>query len=376
MKWSFKIGSAFGIELRIHVTFFLIILWAAYVWGVAYNRGWPGAFYGALVIVVLFACVVIHELCHSRMAQHYGAEVASITLLPIGGVSMLKQMPEEPMKEFWVTVVGPASNVVIAIIILPFIYLVPNPVGGPFGALTSANLLTGISLQAFVSYMFLINLLLAGFNLIPAFPLDGGRLLRSILARRMTYVRATRIAVLTGQAFAFALGIFGLLTLNPIIIIIAIFVYMGAEAEGAGAEMKNVLSGLKVSQAVTGHVKTVAPDDSLADVVHYVLHEYQEDFPVVKEGRLEGVLTRSHLIKGLHSLGPEGKVGQVMETDFPVVSANAPFSEVYQKMNETRLKAVPVMEDGHLIGMVTLEHLSEVFMLLTSTDRPLMPASK
>ena len=375
MKWSFKIGRLFDIELRIHITFFLIILYAAYIWGVGYNQGWPGAFYGALLISALFVCVVIHELCHSRMAQYYGGEVASITLLPIGGVSMLKNMPDDPSKEFWVTIVGPISNIVIGILLIPFLYLVPNQVDGTWGAFTNADVLTGISIQGFVSYLLLINFLLAIFNLLPAFPLDGGRVLRSLLAQRMSYVRATRAAVTTGQVFAFILGITGLLLGAWLWVIIAVFIYMGAEAEGSGAEMKTVLSRLTVGQAVSDETKVVGPDQRLGEVVTIVLHAFQEDFPVVEGGRIVGVLTRANLINGLHSLGPNSTVSQVMEKEFPVVDANARFSEVYEKMNASGIKAIPVVENNRLKGMVTLEHLSEVFLLLSSTDEPLSPAA-
>lgn len=372
MRWSFKVGTAFGIELRIHVTFFLILLWAAYIWGVEYNQGVAGAFYGALVISILFACVVIHELSHSRMAQHYGAEVASITLLPIGGVSLLKKMPEGPAKELAVSIVGPLSNIVIGAVLGVVYAALPGKT--PLATTDQfTEVITGISLQGFVLYMLLINFTLAAFNMIPAFPLDGGRVLRSILAKRMSYVKATRTAVLVGQMFAFALGIAGLLLGTWLWIIIAIFIYMGAEQEGAGAEMKTVLSRLKVGQAVTGRVKTLSPDDLLGDVVAIVIHSYQEDFPVLLNGQLVGILTRSNLINGLHRLGPGGRVSQVMERDFPVVTTDAPFSEAYEKMNQARLKAVPVMVNDRLVGMITLEHLSDVFMLLSATDKPIMP---
>lgn len=372
MKWSFKVGRLFGIELRIHITFFLIIAYAAYIWGVGYEGGAAGAVYGAFLISLLFVCVVIHEMCHSLMAIHFGGEVSSITLLPIGGVSLLKNMPEEPTKELFVSVVGPLSNVVIAVL-LGFVYvLIPNK-AETLTAEQFADLITGISFQGLVTYMLIINLLLAVFNLLPAFPLDGGRVLRSILAQRMSYVRATRAAVTAGQVFAFILGIAGLLLGAWLWILIAIFIYMGAEQEGAGAEMKTVLSRLTVGQAATGNVKVLSPRDRLSEVVAVVLHAYQEDFPVIDGDRLEGVLTRANLIAGLHRLGPEGTVGQIMETDFPVVNPDAPFSEVYQKMNESGIKAIPVVENGKLIGMVTLEHLSEVFMLMTATDKPLFP---
>lgn len=373
MKWSFKVARVFGIELRIHITFFLIIAWAAYIWGVEFNGGTSGAIYGAFLVSLLFICVIIHELCHSRMAQHYGAEVASITLLPIGGVSLLKNMPEEPRKEFWVSIVGPLSNVVIAMMLAVVYAALPGKV---IASTTeqATDILMGVSLQGLVEYMLLINLMLAVFNLIPAFPLDGGRVLRSILAQRMSYVRATRAAVVIGQSFAFILGIGGLLIGQWLWIIIAIFIYMGAEQEGAGAQMKTVLSQLKVGQAVTGNVQLLAPGQSLSQVVTLVLHGFQEDFPVVDEtGEVVGVLTRANLISGLHVKGPEVRVGEVMERVFPVVEADEPFSRVYEKMNDSGIKAVPVMENGHLLGMVTLEHLSEVFMLLSSTDAPLAP---
>ncbi len=372
MKWSFKVARVFNIDLRIHITFFLIIAYAAFIWGSVYGQGWSGAVYGAFLISVLFICVVIHELCHSRMAQHYGADVASITLLPIGGVSLLKNMPDEPSKEFWVTIVGPFSNLVIAAL-LGIVYIF---IPGKVDSATSeefVNVLTGISLQGFFLYMLIINVLLAVFNLLPAFPLDGGRVLRSLLAQRMPYVRATRIAVTTGQVFAFVLGITGLLIGAWLWIIIAIFIYMGAESEGAGAEMKTVLSSLTVGQAVEDGTRTLTPGQSLGDVVGIVLHSFQEDFPVVEEGKLVGVLTRANLISGLHSLGPDAPVSRAMEKEFPVVDAGAPFSEVYEKMNSSGIKAVPVLDSGKLMGVVTLAHMSEVFMLLSSTNEPILP---
>ncbi|MHB1389635.1 MAG: site-2 protease family protein [Thermoleophilia bacterium] len=372
MKWSFKIGRAFGIQLRVHVTFFLIIAYAAYIWGVSDGGGVSGAVYGSFLITLLFACVVIHELCHSLMAIHFGGEVASITLLPIGGVSLLKNMPEEPRKELWVSVVGPLSNVVIALL-LGIVYVALPGRTAVASIDDFANVLTAISVEGFITYMLVINLMLAVFNMLPAFPLDGGRVLRSLLSLRMSPVRATRLAVTIGQMFAFGLGLAGVLLGAWLWIVVAVFIYMGAGQEGAGAQTKSILSGLRVRQALTGNVRVMAPTDRLSVVVTEMMHLFQEDFPVVEGERLAGVLTRSDLIRGLHDLGPEAAVSQVMTKDFPVVDADAPFSEVYQKMNETGVKAVPVLENGKLLGLVTLEHLSEVFMLLTTTQRPTPP---
>ena len=290
MKWSFKIGRIFGIDLRVHITFFLIVAWAAYIWGDRYGGGTAGAVYGSLLILLLFVCVVIHELCHSRMAQHYGAEVTSITLLPIGGLSLLKKMPDDPRKEMWVSLVGPASNLVIAALLAVVLVLVPGK-GAMWPEETFLDLIFGISVQGAVVYLLFINVMLSAFNLIPAFPLDGGRVLRSILAQRMPYLKATRLAVTTGQVFAFILGIAGLLLGAWIWILIAIFIYMGAEQEGAQTEMKTVLSRLKVADAITGQVKVLSPDQSLREVVSLTLHSFQEDFPVLRDGKLVGVWT-------------------------------------------------------------------------------------
>lgn len=372
MKWSFKIGRAFGIQLRVHITFFLIVIWAAYVWGVSYGHGTPGAIYGSLMILLLFVCVVIHELSHSRMAQYYGAEVESITLLPIGGLALLKKMPEDPRKEMWVSVVGPLSNVLIAALLALLLLAIPGK-AAPETAEEFLDLVTGLSLRGAVIYLFSINIMLALFNLIPAFPLDGGRVLRSILAQHMPFPRATRVAVITGQLFAVFLAISGLWLGAWIWILIAIFIYMGADAEGSRAEMKTVLSRLKVADAVTGKMKVLAPEQSLGEVVAFMLHSYQEDFPVLREGKLVGVLTHADLIKGLDRGGPQLPVSEAMETSFPVVSPDAPFSEVYDKISETRVKAVPVVDEGRLLGMVTLEHLSQVFMLISSSNKPDIP---
>lgn len=377
MKWSFKIGRLLGIELRVHLTFFLIVAWAAYVWGADAENQTQGAIYGAFIIIMLFICVVIHEMAHSKMAQHFGAGVASITLLPIGGVSQLKSMPEEPKKELLVSVVGPLSNVVIAALLAVVWLLLPNRVSlTSMSADELLNFLTSVSLQGFITYMLVINIMLALFNLVPAFPLDGGRVLRSILAMFMPSIQATRIAKTIGQGLALAFGVAGVFAQNPIWVVIAVFIFFGASQEGSGAEMKNILTRLTVRQALTGKHDVVKPDTPLGDVVNIALHSYQEDFPVLgNKGQLVGLLTRGNLLAGLHKLGSDAPVREVMEKEFPTVSPDADFAEVFEKMNESRLKAIPVVDNSYFLGIITLEHLSEVFNLLSVTDQaPARPA--
>lgn len=372
MKWSFKIGRLLGIELRIHLSFFLIVAWAAYIWGSSSVNQTEGAAYGVLIISMLFLCVVIHELAHSKMAQHYGAEVDSITLLPIGGVSQLKSMPEEPKKELMVSVVGPLSNVVIAALLLVLLTLLPNkePIAGMTGD-EFMDFIIGVSLQGFLTYMLLINVMLAVFNLLPAFPLDGGRVLRSLLAMFMPSVQATRIAKTIGQVLALGLGTAGLLVGQIFWVIIAVFIFFGAGQEGAGAEMKNILTRLTVRQALTGRFDSVGPDMPLGDVVNIALRSYQEDFPVLDDtGKLVGLLTRSNLLGGLHQRGPDARVSEFMEANFPSVGPDDDFSRVFERMNESRLKAIPVVDGDDLLGIITVEHLSEVFNLLSATGQP------
>lgn len=375
MKWSFKIGRLLGIDLRIHLTFFLIVAWAAYVWGSSSANQVEGGAYGVLIISMLFLCVVIHELAHSKMAQHYGAEVASITLLPIGGVSQLKSMPDEPKKELLVSIVGPLSNVVIAAMLLVLLALLPNKqsITGMSGD-EFMDFIIGVSLQGFLTYMLLINIMLAVFNLLPAFPLDGGRVLRSLLAMFMPSVQATRIAKTIGQTLALGLGVAGLLLGQFIWVIIAVFIFFGASQEGAGAEMKNILTRLTVRQALTGRFDSVRPDMPLGEVVNIALRSYQEDFPVLNDtGQLVGLLTRGNLLGGLHQRGPDARVSEVMETQYPVVGPDADFASVFERMNESRLKAIPVVDNGNFLGIITIEHLSEVFNLLSATDRAPAP---
>ncbi|RJQ47725.1 MAG: site-2 protease family protein [Gaiellales bacterium] len=369
MKWSFKIGRLLGIELRVHLTFFLIVAYAAYAFA-SFNSDNPqaGAVYGAFVITVLFLCVVIHEMAHSKMAIHFGAEVDSITLLPIGGVSQLKSMPDEPKKELLVSIVGPLTNVIIALLLLPVVLF--N--WGSLASMTAEEFLDFLlkpSFLGFFTYILFINVMLAVFNLMPAFPLDGGRVLRSVLSMFMPSIQATRIAKTVGQTLAFLLGMVGLYTGAYLWIIIAVFIFFGASQEATGAEMKNILEKLTVRQALTGRHDAVRPEMPLGDVVNIALHSYQEDFPVLGgEGQLVGLLTRSNLLVGLHQRGPGASVGDVMVTEFPTVAPDADFARVFEKMNESGLKAIPVVDNGLFLGIITLEHLSEVFNLLSATE--------
>jgi Zn-dependent protease/predicted transcriptional regulator len=366
MKWSYNLFKVFGIDVRVHVTFLLIVVYFAFFWGVLREPGgWGGALYGVMLVILLFALVVIHELTHSRVAQAYGIQVRNITLLPIGGMAMMGDFPRDPRKELAISVAGPASNLVIAAIMAA-------------GALLFVDRAVLSDLELFFQaasrrdprgtylYLMAINVALAVFNLIPAFPLDGGRVFRAALSLWMGRERASRIAVGVGQILALLMGIYGLLTGNLLLILVATFIYFGAQAEGSGDDVGRVLGQLRVSQAVNTRVEGAMPSQAIGELAARLFHSYQVDFPVLEGGRVVGVMTRARLISSLGSDGPDRLVGEVMRKDFPVAALDERLFDAFARMRSQGVKAMPVMEGERLIGMVSMEDISEVYALMSA----------
>jgi stage IV sporulation protein FB len=353
MGWSFPIGTVKGTVIRLHVTFVLFLVFI----GVShYTQGGPGAaLEGVLFMALLFLCVLLHEFGHIFAARRYGIQTPDIVLLPIGGVARLERIPEEPAQELVVALAGPAVNVVIAAVLLLLLGGLPpaegtevqNPGVGLLARLASANI-------------FLVL-----FNLIPAFPMDGGRVLRAFLASRMGYARGTQIAAQVGQAAAFALGLWGLLGGNVMLLFIALFVYMAASSEAHAAQMRQVSRGVMVDDAMVTRFESLTPDSRVEDAVECLLRTTQHEFPVVDgAGRLRGVLTRDEMIKALKERGPETPVLEVMRADIPVVRGRGNLDEALRLMQEGRLPAVGVTDvDGRLIGLVTPENVGEMMMV-------------
>jgi Zn-dependent protease len=285
MGWSIPIGRVLGTEIRLHLTFVLFLLWigaAHYAQG-----GWDAAMQGVAFMGLLFACVVLHEFGHVLAARRYGVQTPDITLLPIGGVARLERIPEEPAQELVVALAGPAVNVVIAALL----YLA---LGGfvPEGGLEIDN--PGVGL---LERLLAANIFLVVFNLIPAFPMDGGRVLRAFLAYRFGYARGTQIAATVGQALAFAFGLWGLVGGNPMLVFIALFVYLAATSEAHAAQMRDVSRGMIVDDAMVTRFEALTPASRVADAVECLLRTTQHEFPVVDAaGRLLGLLTRDEMI--------------------------------------------------------------------------------
>ncbi len=358
MGWSLPIFRVAGIQLRIHVTFVLLIAWLAF--GYYAQGGSPAAAEGVIFVLLLFLCVVLHEFGHALAAKSFGINTPDITLLPIGGVARLERMPEEPKQELLIAVAGPAVNVVIALGLFVAGGSFINPFINP-----AAPERVGL-----VSQLLIINVLLVAFNLLPAFPMDGGRVLRALLATRMSYARATQIAATVGQGFAFIFGFIGLIW-NPFLIFIALFVYIGASQEAALAQMKDVSRRFPVSSAMVREFRTLPENATLEEAVDALLATSQHDFPVVDEtGNVAGVLTRHDLIAALRKNDPALRVGDVMRRNIPTVTTGTRFEEAFRIMQECNCPAVPVLDSmKRLVGLLTPENVTELMMIQSAMPR-------
>ncbi len=371
MNWSITLGTIKGIEIKVHLTFLLVILWAAVEGGVGTGGELRGALFGVLFILILFVCVVLHELGHSLQAMKYGVKVKNITLLPIGGVAQMDSIPEKPGRELSVALAGPTVNFVIAGI-LGLVLLVMRQAGlmADWNDLLYQPLSGNWRKMLFS--LLIANLALGCFNLIPAFPMDGGRVLRSLLALRLDYLQATRIAVDVGRVLAVLLGFIGLLSGNFTLTLIGVFVFAGASQENKIARVKNVLRELRVSQVFSEGVWTISPHTSLTYVLTLILRGRQADFPVVEDGRLVGILTHDDLLSALKEHGGKVLVRQVMRTEFPIASLADTLFRVQQMIVRSGVKAVPVVEGGLFRGLVTLDDINRAYLLLSARP-PIVP---
>ncbi|MGD8752975.1 MAG: site-2 protease family protein, partial [Anaerolineales bacterium] len=330
------------------------------------------ALFGIIVTLLLFVIVVLHELGHSVAAQNYGVPVKQIVLLPIGGVAQLGRFPEEPIQEFVIAIAGPLVNFGLALVFLLVASLFQF--GGVWeNPFTMLERLESLSPMSIFNYVFVSNLFLGIFNLIPAFPMDGGRVLRALLASRMNYARATSIAVAVGQTMAWLLGLWGFLGGGFFLILIAIFVYMGAGQEGRLVQIRNVLGGLKVEQAYSRQAQSISPQSTLKNAVEMTLSTFQADFPVCDGQNLVGLLTHSRLVESLNQYGPDVFVDQVMLKDIEPVSPGEGLFEVQQRLVKQNLDALPVVERGNFLGLITNRDINELYRLV-SNQPGLLPA--
>jgi len=350
MSWSLPIFRIAGIQLRIHITFLLLIGWLAVGY---YEQGGSAMALGRILFVLLlFLCVVLHEFGHAIAAKNFGINTPDITLLPIGGVARLERMPDEPRQELIIALAGPLVNVVIALALFAVV---------GWRGLAAQAMMGGSDL---LTQLLVINVVLVLFNLLPAFPMDGGRVLRALLATRLSYARATQIAASIGQGCAFIFGFIGLFG-NPLLLFIAFFVYMGASQEAALAQLKDISRSFPVSSAMVREFHSLPQNATLQEAVDALLATSQHDFPVIDEsGNVAGVLTRHDLIAALRKHDPQIRVADVMRRDIPTVTTGTRFEEAFRIMQECNCPMVPVL-DGmkRLVGLLTPENVTELMMV-------------
>lgn len=366
MKWSYSVARISGIDIRIHATFALILAYGAFRWGFPQGMegasSFSGALFGVGLMVLLFTCVVLHELGHSLVAQKFGLTVREIVLLPIGGVARLEKNPEKPLHELLIAAAGPLVNVAIAVLLF-----FAGGLAVSLGALGGRNLFQAPggppSLATLWGWLFVANVALAAFNMIPAFPMDGGRVLRAALAMKIGFSRATRIATGVGQAIAFAFGLLGVLSGNLFLVVIALFVFMGAGQERAEEQARTVLTTLRVGDAYNKHALTLAPGDHVSKVVDYILTSYQPDFAVLQGRSFLGVVTRDELLKTLATETADLYVAGVMRREVLAVEASQGLDEVRRLLGEKGERIAAVKQGDEFLGLISTEDIAEALVV-------------
>lgn len=355
MKLSWRLGRVFGIDVFLHATFLILLAWIGFS---QYSR--EGSVKGALVSVtftlMVFTIVVMHELGHALTARAFGIRTRDITLLPIGGVARLERMPEKPQQELLVALAGPAVNVALAVVLYVLLRVTNQPL------LPEGDVM--VDGAPMLTKLLWVNVSLAVFNLLPAFPMDGGRVVRALLAMRGDYVKATRRAANLGKAIALGFGLIGFFH-NPVLVLIAWFVWAGASSEADAVETKAILSGVSVDTAMMTDFRSLSVHDTLATASSALLAGSQMDFPVLDDrGSPAGVLTRRDLVRGLSEGGADQLVGATMTPDLGRADPKESLVGALQRLREHPSNALAVVDrEGALVGLLTSENIGELMLL-------------
>lgn len=364
MSWSFKLITIRGIPIRVHLSFLLILVWAAYI-GLTGSSEWlRGATFMVIFTLLLFLCVVLHELSHSLVAQLFGVKVYDITLWPIGGVARFAKLPERPYQEFLITAAGPAVNILLTIgfAALALVWIGPSALGRLVTSPRALEDLAGsMNGQALVLLLAVNNALLALFNLLPAFPMDGGRLLRALLAAVFPFSKATRIASIGGQIVATGMGAAALLTGNLMLGLVAAFVFVAAWQERQGTATAEGLRDLRVRQAMQPLGLRLHPLQTVSEVLNQMISTPQSAYPVVDGGRLVAVITRGELLAGARKASADARLNATMPQGYVILPPDILLTEAQERLQARQ--AAAVVENGQAIGLLSaadLTHAAEV----------------
>jgi Zn-dependent protease len=353
---SFQIAAARGISIRVHPTFALVFVWVAYQWGISAGAGLTGAVFGSLVLLAVFGCVLLHELAHAVVALRNGLSVRDITLLPFGGVARVEHARLSPRVETAVALAGPAMNLIIAAALAPAVLLVAaaRHVDHPVMILLYAD---EISVAGFILYIWIANILLAAFNLIPAFPMDGGRVLRAGLSLVRDRFTATRISVAIGQVFAGALAATGLLLGDFILPLVGVFIVVAGFMEARYVRVESYLRKLHVGQFALWESGGIRPDAPLS----HAIKDGPKDLVVTQNGSVIGMLWRRDVLRHLHGSQPEIIVRDIMDRRINPAEVTDSVYDVHQLLMLSGHTAVPVVQDGQYRGIFTSERLMHVY---------------
>jgi Zn-dependent protease/predicted transcriptional regulator len=352
MSWSFRIGRFFGIDVFVHATFLLLPLWLA-VEEYSRSKDWSKALYQVFFVLLVFAIIVMHEYGHALTARLFGVKTKDIILLPIGGMARLESIPQKPWQELLIAIAGPAVNVVLAGVCLAWavvagvLSVVAQPGPGP----AAGGAVQGFLDSPLPVLLFLVNVYLVLFNMIPAFPMDGGRVLRSILAMGLDYVRATWIAARIGQAFAVLIGVYAIYSQEYFLVFLALMVFMGAAQEAKQVAVRAALTGATVRQAMTTNFLTLNPFDTLQQAAVRLAATAQQVFPVLHGDALVGMIARTEIASLLAQLGGERHISEFMQREIQAVRPDAPLIGLLPLLQ--RGQALAVLEGDELIGVVS-----------------------
>ena len=358
MGKSLVIGRIRGIEIKMHPTFLLVVPWVAYHWGYSGGYGLLGVLFGVALMVVLFTFVVLHELGHSFAALRYGVGVRDITLLPIGGVARIEQLPVEPGREIVIALAGPAVNLVLGLLFLPAILLI-TAARGADTPLELLSLLTDLTPSSFIVYLFVTNAMLVVFNLLPAFPMDGGRVLRAVLSYFTGRLTATRVAVALGQALGALLCIVGLATWGLSLVLVGLFIIAAAYIEATAVRVEHTLRKLRVGQFILWDLGGIGEHHPLL----YALRGGPRDVAVVRaDGRVLGMLWRHEVMQALNGGASRYRtVGELMDGEAMVADVDDTVYEAHRRMLASGRRALPVTENGYYRGIFTSDRYWHIY---------------
>lgn len=364
-SWSISVGRIFGVELRIHWTFFLLLLVVGYTEYASHRPANDGR--GLALVGIIFACVLAHEFGHALMARRSGIRAKSIILLPIGGVTQFEdsQPATETASPAWkrdirIAMAGPLANLVLAAVSgLIVLALVPHADLWTWPFMRSGNLPRSLVWA---------NLYLAGFNLLPAYPMDGGRVLRALFSRHMDPVQATRRAVSIGQAFATMFILGGMLLPNYWLTLVGLFLFSASQMEERSAVFQSVLEKVHLEDIMLTDFATLSPADTLEDALEKAVHSLQDDFPVIRGSDMVGVISKQKILEALRAEG-NGYVQAVMNRIFDVAQKGESLASAFRKLTTKNLSIIPVVEDQRLVGIVTLQNLMHSMTLLAESRK-------